>query len=105
MKAFLKRLLYWEGFDLFSGWKNVSDFQNLPSRAEENLLRDVKDVLKKTYLDYFDIENCNFLPLYTEYQGQYSHKIKFICAVTCQYFFSNFLVESQVNYRGVYFLH
>ena len=45
MKAFLKRLLYWEGFDLFSGWKNVSDFQNLPSRPEENLHRGVKDVL------------------------------------------------------------
>ena len=66
MKAFLKRLLYWEGFDLFSGWKNVSDFQNLPSRAEENLLRGVKDALKKTYLDYFDIKKCNFLPLLAE---------------------------------------
>ena len=90
MKAFLKRLLYWEGFDLFSGWKIVSDFQNLPRRAEERLLRGVKDALKKTYLDYFDIENCNFLPLYTEYQGQYSHKIKLIRAVICPHFFQIF---------------
>ena len=53
MKAFLKRLQYWEGFYyLFSGWENVSDTLNLPGRAEENFLRGVKDVLKKTYEDY-----------------------------------------------------
>ena len=69
MKAFLKRLLYWEGFDLFSGWKIVSDFQNLPRRAEERLLRGVKDALKKTYLDYHPVTQT--LPPVTDLFGQF----------------------------------